>query len=504
MLQCCAEALFEPLHHLFTLSLRYATVPSKWKIHKIVPVFKAGDLSSVKNYRPISLLSNTSKLLERLVFNKIIDHVSKLINPFQFGFTRNCSTLQQMLIFIDQILNSSSQTDVIYFDISKAFDTVSHSILLTKLWSFGITGVLWSWFKDYLSNRSQRVSINHYLSNPLPVLSGVPQGSILGPLLFLIYINDISSNIQHSQLLAFADDTKCFKHINNHSEQGDLQDDIDTISNWSNGSLLNFNLSKSAHISFKSKITTYYNISNTSISRANVHKDLGLLLSEDLSWTNHYSFIAARAYKVLGLIRRTLNSSHHPSTMVKLYVSLVRSQLLYCTQLWRPHLIKDIQIIERIQRRSTKHILNDYTSSYRTRLLKLKLLPLMYLFELQDILFAVKSFKSPTSQFSITNYIAFNSTNTRSGSYNKLAHNLHHLNNLSRHSYFHRLPRLWNAIPVIDLDQSFQVIKSKLKTHFWNNFVENFDDNNLCSLHYLCPCSSCHQSRPSTVNFNIL
>ena len=171
MLQSCAEALYEPLHHLFTLSLRYATVPSKWKIHKFVPVFKASDQGSVRNYRPISLLFNTSKVLERLIFNKIIDHVSKSINPLQFGFTRNCSTLQQMLIFMDQIINSPSQTDVIYFDISKAFDSVSHSILLSKLWSFGITGVLWSWFKDYLSNRSQRVSINNCLSNSLPVLT---------------------------------------------------------------------------------------------------------------------------------------------------------------------------------------------------------------------------------------------------------------------------------------------------------------------------------------------
>ena len=127
----------------------------------------------------------------------------------------------------------------------------------------------------------------------------------------------------------------------------------------------------------------------------------------------------------------------------------------------------------------------------------------MYLFELQDILFAIKSLKSPTSQFSITRYIAFNSANTRSGSSHKLTY-LHHLNNLSRHSYFHRLPSLWNAIPIIDLSLPFQVIKSKLKIHFWNSFIENFDDNNQCTLHYLCPCSSCHQSRPPPVNLNIL
>ena len=242
VLQSCAEALCEPLHHLFSLSLRYAIVPSSWKIHKVVPIFKAGDVNSVRNYRPISLLSNTSKVLERLIFNKMIDHVTKSISPLQFGFTKNCSTLQQMLIFINQVINTPSQTDVIYFDISKAFDTVSHSILLRKLWSIGITGTLWTWIKDYLTNHYQRVSINNCYSNLLPVVSGVPQGSILGPLLFIIFINDITSTIQHSQLLKFADDTKCFKSITDHSDQTALQEDINALITWSSASHLKFNL----------------------------------------------------------------------------------------------------------------------------------------------------------------------------------------------------------------------------------------------------------------------
>ena len=161
VLHSCAETLCEPLHHLFSLSLRYAIVPSCWKVHKVVPIFKAGDPTSVTNYRPISLLSNTSKVLERLIFDKLIGHVTKSISPLQFGFTKNCSTLQQMLMFLDEITNAPAQTDVIYFDISKAFDSVSHSILLRKLWYFGITGTLWTWFKDYLSNRCQRVVINN-------------------------------------------------------------------------------------------------------------------------------------------------------------------------------------------------------------------------------------------------------------------------------------------------------------------------------------------------------
>jgi len=147
--------------------------------------------------------------------------------------------------------------------------------------------------------------------------------------------------------------------------------------------------------------------------------------------------------------------------MIKLYVSLVRSQILYCTQIWRPHLMKDIVNLERIQRRAIKHILNDYTSCHKDRLLNLKLLPLMYIFELQDILFAIKSLKSPTNQFNINNFISFNSSTTRSGASNKLLIP-QHLNNTARHSYFHHLPSLWNAMPIMDMNLSYVTLKYKL------------------------------------------
>ena len=124
----------------------------------------------------------------------------------------------------------------------------------------------------------------------------------------------------------------------------------------------------------------------------------------------------------------------------------------------------------------------------------------MYTFKLQDILFAIKSLKSPTNQFNINNFITFNSSNTRSGACNKLLIP-QHLNNTARHSYFHRLPSLWNAVPIIDLNVSIDVLKSKLKSFLWNHFLMNFDDSNNCTFHFLCPCRTCHQSKPPTTNF---
>ena len=141
---------------------------------------------------------------------------------------------------------------------------------------------------------------------------------------------------------------------------------------------MDINFKKFIHLSFKSKLDTIYTISDTCIPHSDSHKDLGITLSVDLSWNKHYKIITAHAYKVLGLIRRTFSSCHSTTTMTRLYVSLVRSQLFYCTQIWRTHLMKDILNIEQVQCHATKHILNDYTSSYKTRLIQLNLLPLMH------------------------------------------------------------------------------------------------------------------------------
>ena len=178
--------------------------------------------------------------------------------------------------------------------------------------------------------------------------------------------------------------------------------------------------------------------------------------------------------------------------MIKLYGSLVRSQILYCTQIWRPHLMKDIVNLERIQRRATKHILNDYTSCYKDCLLNLMLLPLMYIFELQDILLAIKSLKSPTNQFNINKFINFNSPTITSGTSNKLLIP-QHLNNTARHSYFYCLPSLWNAMPIIYMNLSYVTLKYTLKTFLWNRFIANFNESSNCTFHFLCPCRTCHQ-----------
>ena len=186
-------------------------LPSEWQIHCIIPIFKAGNKNSVSNYRPISLLCIVSKVFECIIYNKVINSIFDHISTSQFGFLKGHSTLQQL--FLKRIYEQKTQTDVIYLDFSKAFNRVPHNLLLLKLWQIGITGDRWWWFKPYLYNWFQCVCLNSSYSTFLPVLTGVPQGSILGPLLFLVYINDLFLSIHHSNALSFADDTKLFKPI---------------------------------------------------------------------------------------------------------------------------------------------------------------------------------------------------------------------------------------------------------------------------------------------------
>ena len=496
VLKYCAISLCRPIHHLFSLCVRLHSIPAEWCLHCIIPIFKSGDKSLVHNYRPISLLCSISKVLERLIYNNIIDHVSSCISDSQFGFLQHHSTIHQLLLFLCTTFNSfdqRSKTDCIYLDLRKAFDTVPHNELLFKFWSIGITGSLWELFQSYLWSRSQCVSINNSLSDKLPVISGVPQGSILGPILFIIYINDLPSTVSSSIILMFADDTKCYRPISCPNDSLLLQRDLDSISEWRAAWNLSFNSTKCAALHFSrspsSSSSTYY-LNGDSISDMVCHRDLGVIMSRDLSWSNHYDYISAKAYKTLGLIRHSFHHISSISTKRTLYISLIRPQILYGSQIWRPHLIKDIIKIENIQRRASKFIPNDFLSDYKSRLTSLHILPLMLSMELNDIIFMVSCLQSSHCCIDIHSLISFSSSDTRSASSHKMIHSISSTNH-SRHFFFNQIPRLWNALPSIDLDLSINTIKKQLTKFFWVYFTNNFDPSNPCSFHFVCPCSKC-------------
>ena len=201
------------------------------------------------------------------------------------------------------------------------------------------------------------MKLNHCISDPLPVISGVPQGSILGPLLFLIFVNDLPSSAKSSNVFLFADDTKCLKKISSQTDCRSLQEDLLCLSNWSH----KWNLERKCVVLrfclSSPRFLFDCSLNNTPIQVADCHRDLGILMSGDLKWCHHLNYISSRANKILGLIRRSFSSTLPLSSKKKLYLSIVRSQLTYASQIWRPNLLKDISALERIQRPATKYIL---------------------------------------------------------------------------------------------------------------------------------------------------
>ena len=507
ILKHSASALLYPIHHLFTLCLSQSYLPAEWRSHYITPIPKSGDLSSVSNYRPISLLCCISKVLERVVFEKVCEFLmSSSISLRQFGFVRNRSTLQQLILYSEFLITARAdrcQVDSVYLDIRKAFDTIPHDKLLSKLWNIGITGKLWLFFKAYLTNRRQCVVLEGHQSEWLPVTSGVPQGSILGPLLFLIYINEVPSLLSFSSALLYADDTKCFKRIQSSADCSLLQTDLNQLLLWIKQNCLSFNVSKCCLLRFPNNCTSpencTYQLDNDPIASQNFCKDLGIMFSTDLSWSQHYQKITSHAYRQLGLIRRCFSPSIPVEVKKVLYTALVRSHLTYCSQVWRPRYINDFTTLERVQRRATKYILNDFSTNYRQRLISLELLPLMYFLELLDILFFIKCLKFPDPSFPVLNFVSFSNTKTRSSSFSKLIHNPCS-SRLSQHSYFSRIARLWNTLPPIDTSVPFSTIKFQLKSFFWSHFLANFNSSLPCSFHVVCPCSKCSHL-PVNCNF---
>ena len=381
---------------LFNRSLEVGYIPREWKLANEVPVHKKGEKDHVENYRPISLLCIFSKVLERCVLNRIKERLEELIVDCQHGFRcgRSCATnLLETLDHIGAILDKASQVNYVYLDMSKAFDKVRHGLLINKLRNAGFGGKLLDWLRVYLSDRRQRVTVLGATSRDLPVTSGVPQGSILGPALFLLYVNNLPDVITKSQVVMFADDTKVYKEMKSQDDGAALQQDLHSLSLWSAAPGLAFNEKKCKLHSITRKckpISSIYEINGRTIQSCEEKRDLGDLVDCDLTWRSQVCHQAARANKLLGYIRRNARYVRSTSTRRTLYLGLVHAHFAYATQVWAPQAIELISKLEKIQSRATKFILQlpfIAEISYKERLISLDLLPVCYWHELLDMVF---------------------------------------------------------------------------------------------------------------------
>ena len=334
-------------------------IPSMWRQAKVVSIFKEGNKALMSNYRSVSLTSIVGKLLESIIANKIREHLEK------FSFT-NLLTFYRNVY--EGVVNNANY-DIKYLDFSKAFDKVPHDRLRSKVRAHRIDGKVLRWIRSWLSNKQQRVTIDGSKSNWGGKTSGVPQGSVLGPLLFIIYINDLDNGIS-SDISKFADDSKIGRIIKSESDVKDLQGDLDRLNEWMVKWQMDFNIDKCKVVNIGRKNPQNRYINRIMLNRSECERDLGVQVSLDLRPRKQCIEVRNMANRLLGFITRSIKS-RSVEVILKLYLVLVRPHLDYAMQFWS--LYYRIILLESVQRRMTKMIEGIHNVSYERRLKLLKL-----------------------------------------------------------------------------------------------------------------------------------
>ena len=357
VLKNVADVISYPLTDLYNCSLRVSSVPDSWKRANVTPVHKKDDKTCVENYRPISLISTLGKVLEKIIYKRLHNFFLEngTITNFQSGFTCGDSTINQLLALYNtfcQALDEGKEVRAVFCDVSKAFDRVWHQGLIAKLTHYGISGSLLSWFCSYLDNRVQRVVLPGGYSEWRPIKAGVPQGSILGPLLFILYINDIVHEI-HSNIRLFADDTSLYIIVDFPDSAAQILNlDLDRITKWAKDWLVSYNPEKTESLLFTRKINrvnhpTLY-LSDVPIKEVSAHKHLGLYFSERCDWQSHIDYIQEKAWCRINFLRQ-LKFTLDRKSLEKVYFTFIRSLLEYADVVWDNCTQQQSNALEKIQ-----------------------------------------------------------------------------------------------------------------------------------------------------------
>ena len=384
MLKMCKESLAHPLFLIWRHSLNQGILPNSCKIANIVPIHKGKSRAIAKNYRPVALTSLLIKTFEKVIRKQLVNYLDEhhLFNDNQSGFRGARSCLSQLLTHFDHVtrlLEQGKVVDVIYLDFAKAFDKVDIGITLKKLKSLGIHGRLGKWLQCFLTDRSQSVVVNGTRSHPKPVISGVPQGSVLGPLLFLVLIGDIDKNVSEAFLSSFADDTRVGHGIKKEEDTHTLQNDLQIVYQWAVQNNMEFNSEKFEHLRYTpnkmipdSFSSQYQSNLGTPITQKEHVRDLGVTLSDDATFKQYISEKSTKMKSKIGWILRTFQT-RDLLPMLTLWKSLVLSEHDYCCQLWSPQKIGIVQSIEIVQHFYLKRIYGFSHLTYWEQLCKSKL-----------------------------------------------------------------------------------------------------------------------------------
>ena len=370
------ENISVPLAIIMRKSIDQGQIPDVLKLAYVTPIHKGGSKLKPENYRPVSLTSHIMKIFERVVKVQLIKHLKEnnLINPGQHGFVPGRSTQTQLLDHFCRVyeaLEEGVRLDTVFLDFAKAFDKVDHNILIRKLAENKIKGKLGRWIKEFLINRKFRVVANGEMSEEQEVRSGVPQGTVLAAILFIIMINDIDEDIKRCIVRCFADDTRINMKVKTEEDKKAMQDDLNEIYKWAEKNIMKFNEAKfdqmTCGVTEDVDIEPYKTASGLDIESKNIVKDLGVITSDKLLFKEHIDSIVLACKIKQGNILRNFETRKE-EIMMKLYKSQIRSKAEYCCLVWSPSYKRDISRLERIQKSFTKKIEGMEDKNYHQRL----------------------------------------------------------------------------------------------------------------------------------------